>query len=186
MSEQAAEARGAAGAPMPRELNLGCGLKPRDDCLNVDRVASVRPDPVWDLDRYPYPLPESHFRRIYAFDVVEHVESVLDFMREAHRLAEPGGIIEITTPHFSCANSFLDPTHRHHLSYFSFDIFTRDSAQNFYSEARFEIVERQIVFQHTLVNRIVARLARRYPERYEQRFAWMFPAWFLIFRLRKV
>ncbi len=173
-------------AALPRELNLGCGLKRRESCLNVDRAARVGPDLVWDLDRFPYPLPQSHFCRIYAGDVVEHLESIPDFMVEVHRLLEPDGLVEITTPHFSCANSYTDPTHRHHLGYFSFDYFTGGNELNFYSDARFEIVERQIVFQQSLLNRFVRRLANRHPSAYEQRFAWMFPAWFMIFRLRAI
>jgi hypothetical protein len=169
-----------------RELNLGCGRKRRADCLNVDRVAHLAPDLVWDLDQYPYPLPASHFRRIYAHDVVEHLVSIPAFMAEAHRLLEADGVLELTTPHFSCANSYTDPTHRHHLGYFSFDYFTAGHELDFYTEARFEILERQIVFQQSLLNRFIARIANRQAKRYEQRFAWMFPAWFMIFRLRAV
>lgn len=169
---------------LPRELNLGSGLRPRKACLNVDKVAGVGPDLVWDMNEYPYPLPESHFRRIFASDIVEHLGNIPDFMEEVHRLLEPGGLIEITTPHFSCANSYTDPTHRHHLGYYSFDYFTSGNPLNYYSQARFEIVERQIVFQNSLANRLVRRLANQYPGRYEQRFAWVFPAWFMIFRLR--
>lgn len=170
-------------AALPRELNLGCGHRRRDGCLNVDRVARVEPDLVWDLDQFPYPLPDSHFSRIYASDVVEHLASVPGFMSEVHRLLAPDGLLEITTPHFSCANSFTDPTHRHHLGYFSFDYFTVGGELDYYSDARFEIVDRQIVFRHGHLNRLVSKLANRHPGIYEQRFAWMFPAWFLIFRL---
>jgi predicted SAM-dependent methyltransferase len=104
---------------LPRELNLGCGTRRREGWLNVDRVARVLPDLVWDLDQYPYPLATSHFRWIFAGDVVEHLRNIPDFMQEVHRLLEAGGCVEITTPHFSCANSYTDPTHRHHLGYFS-------------------------------------------------------------------
>lgn len=172
------------GLPLPRELNLGCGTRRREGCLNVDKAAALRPDLVWDLDQYPYPLPASHFRRVFASDVVEHLREIPDFVLEMHRLLEPGGTLEITTPHFSCANSYTDPTHRHHLGYFSFDFFTRDNELNYYSEARFEIVQRQLVFHPGFLNRWTQRLANRYPARYEQRFAWLFPAWFMIFRLR--
>jgi SAM-dependent methyltransferase len=176
----------AGSSSLSRSLNLGCGRQHREGCINVDRVEQVRPDLVWDLDRYPYPLPDSHFERIFASDVIEHLQDVAAFMQEVHRLLVPGGIVEITTPHFSCANSFTDPTHRHHLGYFSLDYFTRESPLDFYSDARFEFVERQIVFHHSLLNRLVRRLAARHPRGYEQRFAWIFPAWFLRFQLRAV
>jgi len=171
---------------VPRELNLGCGRRRREGCLNVDRATRVEPDLLWDLDQFPYPLPDSHFSRIYASDVVEHLIDVPEFMREAHRLLVPRGVLEITTPHFSCANSYTDPTHRHHLGYFSFDYFTRGHDLDYYSDCRFEIVERQFVFRQTLFNKIVSRLANRYPEIYEQRFVWILPAWFLIFRLAAI
>jgi len=122
-------------AALPRELNLGCGRKRREACLNVDRAARVNPDLVWDLDRFPYPLPQSHFCRIFAGDVVEHLENIPDFMEEVYRLLKPDGLVEITTPHFSCANSYTDPTHRHHLGYFSFDYFTTGNELDFYSDA---------------------------------------------------
>jgi hypothetical protein len=32
----------------------------------------------------------------------------------------------------------------------------------------------------------VSRLANRRPDLYEKRFAWLWPAWFLIFKLRKL
>lgn len=171
---------------VPRQLNLGCGRKRREDCVNVDKLTSVEPDLVWDLDRYPYPLPKNHFAHIYASDVVEHLADIPGFMHEVHSLLVPGGMIELTTPHFSCANSFTDPTHRHHLGYFSFDYFTAEGQWNFYTDTRFEIVERALVFHPGRVSRVISWLANRHPLLYERRFAWMAPAWFLIFKLRSL
>lgn len=168
----------------PRFLNLGCGLNKRPDCLNVDIVESVAPDLVWDLDRRPYPLPRGHFERIYAQDVVEHLQNVQGFVEEAHSLLAPGGVLEITTPHYSCSNSFTDPTHRQHLGYFSFDYFTEASSWKFYSSVRFSIMERTLVFPHGRLTSLFARWANRHPALYERRLAWIVPAWFLIFRLR--
>ncbi len=169
-------------AELPRKLNLGAGERPREDALNVDLRGN--PDLCWDLDEHPYPLPRDHFEHIFAFDVVEHLADVKAFMEEAHGLLCDGGVLEITTPHFSCSNSYTDPTHRHHLGFFSFDYFTEGHQWSFYSDVRFEIVERQIVFSAGRVNQLIARLARRRPQLYESRFAWIFPAWFLIFKLR--
>lgn len=174
------------GVALPRRLNLGCGRKRLEGHLNIDSVEGVGADLVWDLDRRPWPLPSNHFELLHAGDVIEHVEHIPEFMLEAHRVLVPGGMLQITTPHFSCANSYRDPTHRHHLSYFSFDDFTDHGELNFQVDVRFEIVDRLIAFYPKRVNRLIAYLANKYPERYEQRFAWMFPAWFLKFRLRAI
>lgn len=171
---------------MPRRLNLGCGQKKRPDCVNVDLRPGVEPDLVWNLEERPYPLPRGHFEHIWALDVVEHLSSIQDFVEEAWELLTPGGILEITTPHFSCANSYTDPTHRHHLGWFSFDYFTDASQWSFYSGARFEIAERALAFHNGRADRLVARWANRHPELYERRLAWIWPAWFLIFRLRAI
>jgi SAM-dependent methyltransferase len=173
-----------APAELPVRLNLGCGRSKRVDCLNVDRRAGVAPDLVWDLERFPYPLPAGHFVQIFALDVVEHLENLAGFMQEAYRLLAVGGILEITTPHFSCANSFTDPTHRRHLGYFSFDFFTPDSGYEFDTEARFGVLERTLVFHPGPVGRLAAAIANRRPAFYERRLTWILPAWFLSVRLQ--
>ena len=171
---------------MKRRLNLGCGRDVRPDCVNVDSVASIGPDLIWDLDKAPYPLPSGHFERIFALDVVEHLADLRSFLEEAHRLLAPGGVIEITTPHFSCANSFTDPTHRRHLGYFSFDYFTDGGQHNHYSTARFRIKSRVIAFPAGRWIKFFALWANRHPARYEQRWAWVRPAWFLRFELEAI
>lgn len=171
---------------LPKRLNLGCGRKKKEGCLNVDLLEEVAPDLAWDLQRRPYPLPRGYFEHIYAHDVIEHLDDLPGFMEEIHALLVPGGIVEITTPHFSCSNSYTDPTHKRHLGFFSLDYFTATSPWSFYTPVRFEIVERLLVFPGSRIDRLIARFANRHPELYEKRFAWLFPAWFLIFQLRAV
>ncbi|HVS62087.1 MAG TPA: methyltransferase domain-containing protein [Thermoanaerobaculia bacterium] len=167
-----------------RTLNFGSGLERQQDWLTVDIRSHVRPDLVWDLDQLPYPLPEHHYDLILAHDVIEHLRAPLRALEEAHRLLRPDGRIEITTPHFSCSNSFTDPTHLHHLGYYSFDYFTDESPWSFYSEARFEIEHRNIAFHPGRISKFFAAWANRHPALYERRLCWIFPAWFLFFRLR--
>lgn len=171
---------------LPLFLNFGCGQKKRDRWLNVDISSKVNPDLLWNLDKYPYPLPSDHFEYIHAGDVVEHLIDIKAFMEESHRLLKPDGMIETTTPHFSCSNSFTDPTHKSHLGYFSFDYFTSSSQWNFYTGVRFEIIERFIAFHPGRINRVVSFIANKYPDRYERRLCWSFPAWFLIFKLKAI
>lgn len=167
-----------------RKLNLGCGLKPLEDHVNLDLVASVNPDVVHDLDVFPYPFPDDRFDEIRGLDVVEHVADVPAMMRELWRISRDGATVEFTTPHFSCDNAYCDPTHRRHLSSRSFNYFERGHPFSFYGSDGFKVLNAEIHFQPTLLNRLIMRIARRRPAFYESRLAWIFPAWFLWFRLR--
>jgi hypothetical protein len=170
----------------PRVLNLGCGRKRRAGAVNVDCTARTSPDVVHDLDVRPWPFPDNEFAEAFAFDVIEHLGNVVASMEELHRVCRDGARVEITVPHFSSANAFTDPTHRHFFSRFSFDYFQDTHEFGFYSAAIFKVVRAYIVFEPGPVNRIVGRLANRHPKAYERRWAWMFPAWFISFELRVV
>ena len=164
-------------------LNLGAGKKHQGGALNVDVVADTNPELVWDLNRIPWPLPSDHFREVFAYDVVEHLDNLVAVMEEIHRVCAAGGVVTITTPHFSCADAYTDPTHRHGLSCFSFHYFTGENQWEFYSRCRFRRRKTDLYFYPSLVNKLVWRLANRFPEAYERRWAWIFPAWFLSFEL---
>lgn len=170
----------------PTILNLGCGRKRLQNAINVDLVMEVKPDVVHDLNQTPWPFDENEFAEVYANDVIEHCSDIVVIMDEIHRVCRDGAIVRITTPHFSSANAFTDPTHRHFFSYFSFDYFTGEHEFDFYSDRRFRRRKSQIFFHPTLVNKVVWRLANRYPHAYEHRWAWLFPAWFLSFELEVV
>lgn len=169
---------------MQREtLNLGCGRKYLAEAVNVDVTPTTRPDVVHDLNVRPWPFADDAFREVLAHDVLEHLDNLVAVMEEIHRVCRAGAHVKITTPHFSCANAYTDPTHRHALGWFSFSYFTDESDLGFYSGARFRPVRTQLVFRPTLVNKLIWRLANRYPAAYEQRWAWIFPAWYLYFEL---
>jgi SAM-dependent methyltransferase len=169
-------------------LSVGCGRQPpQPDLVRLDKFSKLEPDVVWDLEKFPYPLEDSSFSDIECFDVIEHLEDIPKTLEEFHRILEPQGLLKITTPHFSCANSFIDPTHKWHLSYFSFDYFCEGHTLSYYSEARYFIKQRYIYFQGDRFNRsIVRRFANKFPKTYEDRWAWIFPAWYLYFELEAI
>lgn len=164
-------------------LHLGAGKKYHPEAVSVDLVASTNPDVVHNLDVTPWPLPDGHFREVWAYDVIEHLADVVKVMEEIHRVCADGAVVKITVPHYSCANAFTDPTHRHYFSVASFNYFTGDNEFGFYTNCRFRKQVAKIIFHPTLTNKVIHRLANRWPARYERRWAWMFPAWYLYFEL---
>jgi len=171
-----------------RTLALGSGKqKPRQDVVRLDLSAVVEPDVVWDLRKRPYPFENGSFSQIECFDVIEHLDDIPAALEECHRLLKAGGVLKITTPHFSSSNSYIDPTHKHHLSYFSFDYFTDEHPYSYYSKARFHAKKRLITFEGFWPYRaLMWRVANRFPHFYEKKLAWLFPAWFLYFELEAV
>jgi SAM-dependent methyltransferase len=170
-----------------RVLDVGSGRdRSLPGAVTVDRVADTGPDVVHDLDQYPWPFETSRFDTIVCKEVIEHLADVVRAMEEIHRIGRPGARVHITTPHFSCANSFTDPTHRHHLGYFSFDYFTRGKQWDFYTAVRFRPVRRRLHFYGRYKNLHVSWFANRYPRFYEEHLTWMFPAWYLSVELEIV
>jgi len=153
----------------------------------LDKSAAVKPDIIWDLAVRPYPFEDSTFNIIECFDVIEHLPDIPATLDEFHRILKPKGVVRITTPHFSSSNSYIDPTHRWHLSRFSFDYFSENHDLSYYSGARFLIKAAHIQFDGGRLRRsLVSRFANRFPSFYEQRLAWIVPAWFLNFELEAV
>jgi SAM-dependent methyltransferase len=171
---------------LPRTLNLGSGKKNVTGALNLDVTGGLGADVVHDLDVRPWPLPESQFDEVLANDVIEHLANVIDAFEEIHRVCRDGAVVRVTVPHFSCANAFTDPTHRHYFGYFSFDYLTGGNELSYYTSVKFRKRSVQMIFYPSLLNRMVWRLANRFPEAYERRWTWMFPAWFLSVELEVV
>ena len=175
-----------ADKPWATTLNLGCGNKHLPDAVNLDVTTNTNPDVVHDLNLRPWPFPADRFDEVIMYDVLEHLGDLVGVLEELHRVTRPGGVIRITTPHFSCANAFTDPTHKHQLGWFSLDYFTGDHEHSYYTTARFRMRDRRLHFFPSLVNKVVRRLANRRPQAYERRWTWVFPAWFLSFELEVV
>jgi hypothetical protein len=60
-------------------------------------------------------------------------------MEELHRIAKPDAKVTIITPHYSDFQSWNDPTHKWHLTTYSFRYFEPEYESNYYSIARFKV-----------------------------------------------
>lgn len=167
-----------------KTLNLGCGNQHIPGAINLDVTSKTNPDVVHNLVIRPWPFADGTFDRVVAKDVLEHLPDLVKSMEEIYRISRPGAIVEITVPHFSSRNAFADPTHVRFFSVMTLDYFSSQHELGFYSDARFEVLRRQLVFQPTLLNKFVSRLANRRADIYEHRWTWLFPAWFISFELR--
>lgn len=133
-----------------RVLHMGPGVE-ESFGVKIDNIARVKPDVLADLNRPPYPFKDSSFDAAYAFSVVEHVDNFFGMFGELHRILKPGGFVALLTPHFSNEGSYIDPSHRLHLSIRSFDYFIEGAdlfaSYGFYSNTRFKIRERLLMIE---------------------------------------
>ena len=117
-------------------LDVGCGRNKRPGAIGLDSNRDAAADVVGDINRGALPFRDSTFDRVELIHVIEHVEDVVKTIEELHRIAKPGGVIRLETPHYTDFSSFCDPTHRWHLNSFSFRYFTEDGGFSYYSRSR--------------------------------------------------
>jgi predicted SAM-dependent methyltransferase len=164
-------------------LNIGCGTKHIPGAVNLDVSQRVGADVVHDLNRLPWPFIDDAFDEVFAYDVIEHLESVVAALSEISRVSRRGATLHLTVPHFSSANAFTDVTHRHWFGWRSLDPFlaSQETSHSLghYSRTKFRRIAAQIYFHPSLVNKFVWRCANQWPDAYERRWAWVFPAWFM-------
>ncbi len=120
-------------------LDVGCGKNKIKGAIGIDSVKLEGVDIVHDLNVFPYPLADNEFDEIYLTHILEHLDSIIKTMEEIHRIARPNARVIITTPHYSDNQSWTDPTHKWHLSSYSFRYFDPEYETNYYTKARFKV-----------------------------------------------
>ena len=106
----------------PLTLNLGSGKDWRDDCLNADIQARVKPDWVTDISRVNFgeviatrfgeiQIKPYMFDKIIANDVLEHIPDLVAAMTNCKNLLKPGGEFHIHVPYELSLGAWQDPTH---------------------------------------------------------------------------
>ena len=160
-------------------LDIGCGKKKQvAGAIGLDRQPGSDADVLCELAHFPWPLRDSCADKVYLSHFIEHQPDVLRAMAEVHRIAKPGAEVVMVTPHYSCMDSYADPTHLVHLGFHSFDYFAQGSFENFtYNAGGFRILDRGLTFGHNFLldnlGRLIAGISVDF---YEKHFAWIFPA----------
>ena len=63
---------------MKTKLNFGCGTDILKDHVNIDCGKIKGIDIIHDLNIFPYPLPENHFKEVKARFILEHLDNTKD------------------------------------------------------------------------------------------------------------
>jgi len=145
------------------KLDLGCGhggSKP--GWIGVDILDLPQIHVTHDLNHYPYPFESGCADKILAHHIVEHLDNPRLFFRECWRLLNPGGIVYVTTPHFSSRTAFGHAEHKNFniMSYSFPDHLEREAVlisnwfnQGFKEECYFKVLEKHLKYRDCLPDR---------------------------------
>lgn len=136
-----------------QSLIVGCGPNMVTRPGHLETFLDVRPFPrvdvVHDLNVVPWPFPADSFDEVVAIHVVEHLQSLLTFMDEAHRVLRPGGALYLETPEAGgdWDLTHADPTHvRCYRRHTFINYFTRSEAPKFgYTSKHWAILHLDVV-----------------------------------------
>jgi SAM-dependent methyltransferase len=103
-------------------LDVGCGQSKQAGATGIDQIDLPGVDHVCDLNQ-PWPLPDAAFDQVIFRHSICHLQSLEFALREARRVCQMGGTIEIISPHFSSDNAFTDPTMTFSTGYRTMDYY---------------------------------------------------------------
>jgi SAM-dependent methyltransferase len=161
-------------------LDVGCGNNKAPGAWGIDLDPGTQADVICDLNGTSWPLAGGQFEEILCNQVLEHVTDVMRFMEEAHRLARPGALVKVVTPHYTSPSSYADPTHRHHFAAGVPDYLVARG------DPPFEKVSVHLRFSRLYRCLGIEALANRLLNLYEPFLAFLFPARDLHFTLRVI
>jgi len=185
--------------PESRRLNVGCGLDIRPGWVNLDRV-DYGGNTLTDLDRYPWPFPDSHFDEILCSHILEHLGNFNAVVTELWRISRPGALIVVRVPFFLSTKFYSEPDHRIPFGIRSFDNYEDISGRtlrfyekwklghrtNYGSPARFRIEEKRFHFSNFAVLRWLNGPINLEPVLFERFLATLLTPEEVWFRLRVV
>ena len=162
------------------KLNIGCGNKKIEGYHGVDKYKCDAADYICDLENEKLPFEDSTISGIILDNAIEHFFDIPKVIKELVRVSKSDSVIRIITPHFSSIKSWIDPTHIHHLSYFSFDHFEKESVSHYVGKG-IKIESIKLSFSGGLMGLTARLIFKISPKRYEQKYCFIFRASTLTF-----
>ena len=179
-------------------LDVGCGGCKIPGAVGIDRCELPGVDVTMDLDRRPWPFPDSTFDHVVCKHSLSHLADFIGAIEEIYRVAKPQALVEILAPHYTSDNANTDPTIKTRVGIRTMNYFCEqyDFKYHYYSKARFFMERRWISFREcptelratTKANFArwigLEHLVNAAPRIYERFFAYVIPASEVYFRLR--
>lgn len=121
------------------KLDLACGQRKREGFTGVDIAKADGVDIVYDLSKFPWEfLEDNSVDEIFSSHFIEHVDDLIPFMEEIHRVLKPAefdpnlpnkpvkGFATFIAPYHQSTRCWQDPTHKQAISERTFLYFNKD------------------------------------------------------------
>lgn len=114
-----------AEEPKLLKLDLACGQRKQEGFTGIDFKKLDGVDVVHDLESYPWPFEDESVDEVYCSHFIEHVNDLIPFMNELHRVMKPGAEAKFIAPYYTSMRAWQDPTHKRAISEASFLYFNQ-------------------------------------------------------------
>lgn len=112
--------------PTPFKLDIACGQNKTKGYFGVDIAKAEGVDMVYDLEKFPWPIPDNSVDEATCSHYIEHTKDLMKFMDEVYRILKPGAKILIVAPYYNSMRAWQDPTHTRVISEASFLYYNKD------------------------------------------------------------
>lgn len=172
-------------------LDIGCGQQKLPGAIGMDIVKNSVADIIHDASVIPWPFKDNHFDVAFANHFVEHMDDLITFFNEVHRILKPGGRFIMQVPYFRWVDAYADPTHRHFFTASSLDYFIQDTklAEYHYTDVRFKKVGFWYGWPAKARNpfiRLFKRYITQHPRLYDQYVSLLLPVPCLTWELEAI
>jgi len=104
------------------KLQLAAGNRPMKGYVNHDLFKhSEHIDIAFDLNEKHWPIEDNSYEEVVAMDVLEHLDSFLNFMDNCWRILQPGGRLTVRCAGWTSESCWHDPTHKRPYDARTFD-----------------------------------------------------------------
>ena len=95
------------------KLDIGCSDHKQPNFVGMDIRKVEGVDIVWDVTKFPYPIPSNSCLLILMSHLWEHIEPKyrVDVMNELWRIMKPDGQLLLSAPYANSFGASQDPTH---------------------------------------------------------------------------
>lgn len=122
------------------KLDLNGSNNPQHGFINIDYVPSKEVDIVFDLQKYPWPMPQGFATLVMAGGVVSHIhrenKGFIKFMDEVWKTLKVEGQLMISTPYAGSTGFWSEPTNVNGCTaqtWIYFDPLAKDHNGNLYN-----------------------------------------------------